>query len=225
MEIKMTKSKLSDFLAPYAAALKIYNKFTIVNDIIDPTPSESLLDADDEIFGAHRLRHPFELDSGIVYNSVPGLDQLISYIKNTKGIKEIYVEYDIHGIYVRLGGEIHTLAISNGLDTGYTTKFDDILHKYLPEDLRHSFTPQQLTDCYDGYVITLNHLEYGPVRLSRNNFPFHGTPKSRITNLVNYIGDYAFGIYNKEFNEYYIALHILYKHYEAFHWYVYIPYE
>jgi hypothetical protein len=222
-EIKLTKSKLVDYLSVLSSALEIYDKFTIINDIIDPSVPEEETDVDDDVFGAHRLRHPlFTLPSGRVFNSVPNIGDVISEIKKITGIKNINLISTDYMLAVDMDGKTYVLAMSNGIDTGNYKLFDSIVDKYFSNEV-YRFTDEQLLKCRMGSVITINHDEFGPVRLSKSNFPFHGVARS--DSPVNFSGVYSYGYYDKEVGVNYIAMHITYKRCEAVHVYVYAPFN
>lgn len=222
ISMKMTKSKLGDYLSVFSSALNIHSKFTIMNDIIDPTIPESETDVDDGVFGAHRLKHPlFTLTEGRLYKSVDNLSDIITEIKNRTGIKDIYLVNTNTTLEVQMDKDIYILAVSNGIDTGSRRMFDDIVSLYIKDEI-YVFEDNQLLDCRNGSVVTIYHDVYGPVRLSKSNFPFMGV--ARTDSSVNFSGRYSYGYYNEDLQEHYIAMHINYKRCEAFHMYVFVPF-
>lgn len=222
ISIKMTKSKLGDYLSVFSSALNIHDKFTIMNDIIDPSVPEEETDVDDEVFGVHRLKHSlFTLTEGRLYHSVENISGLITEIKNRTGIKDIYVVNTPTTLEVQMDEDIYVLAVSDGIDTGNRRMFDDLVSLYVKDEI-YRFEDGQLLECRNGSVITIHHDVYGPIRLSKSNFPFIGVARS--DSGINFSGRYSYGYFNEELHEHYIAMHMNYKRCEAFHMYVFVPF-
>lgn len=218
---KMTKSKMVEYLMVLTNALDICGKFTIINDIIDPTIPDNETEVDDGIFGCHRLRHPFPLPTGRVFHSVPNLREVISTIKSKTGVKSIYLSYTETSLGILIDDLIYVLAASDGVNTEYYRTYGDIVNLYMKDPV-YVFEDEQLDKCRKGFVITIHNEKYGPVRLSKSNFPFQGVARSN--SPVNFSGRYSYGYYNEELNECYIAMSMKYKNCEAFHMYVFVPF-
>lgn len=218
IELKVTKAKLTDYLRVFRLALEICDDFIITNDIIQPSES-----GDDDITGAHRLRHPlFPVTPGKVFQSVGNINSMLREIKDRTGVKSIYIVNTDAVLSIRMDYDEYILAIVRE-DTDSTTMFDDIIDKYVLSSNWSEYPIEKLRLAKSGNVINIGDDVHGSVRLSKSSFPFIGA--TRIADDVNFSGKYSLGIYSDVYKENYIASYIKYKHCDAFHMYVYIPYN
>lgn len=218
IELKLTKTRLNDYLRVFRLVLGVCDKFIITNDIIQPVEI-----TDDLITGGHRVRHPlFPVTTGKVFESVPNIREILNDIRDKKGVKNISIYNDDNELSVKLDEfEVYVLATSN-YTTDSTQIFDDIIEKYNLDQNINQYSRETLLKARLGEVVTISSETYGSVRLSKNCFPFIGASRG---DDVNFSGNFSFGVYNTELQENYIASYMNYKNCDAFHIYVYVPFN
>lgn len=218
IEVKVTKSRLTDYLRVFRLVLGICDTFTIINDIIQPVEI-----TDDIVTGAHRIMHPlFPVTKGYVFESVPNIKDILNDIRDKKGAKNTSIINDDNALFIRIDYEDFVLATVKKL-TDSTKTFSELIAKWVPDQIRQSYSQQDLSKAKLGEVITVGNDEYGMVRLSKSSFPFIGV--SRSADEANFSGGFALGTIDPDMvRENYIASHIKYKYCEALHMYIYVPY-
>lgn len=211
-EIKVTKTRLHEYFAAFRLVLKICDKFTITNDIIRPVELTNELTT-----GAHWIRHPlFTLPADIVYESIDDIEDTIRTISNTKGIKNIYIAYDNHGLYVYLGDNRYTLATYKAVIPSQA--FLDIAGKVMTNPNRKQYPLKSLIRAKDGLVVNIRDDAMGMVRLSKSCFPFMGVIRG---DNITFSGEYIIEPYRDK--DAVIISYMKYKYCEAVHAYVFIP--
>lgn len=218
VELKLTKTKLMDYFRVFRLVLGICDKFIITNDIIQP------LEITDEIVtGAHRVRHPlFSVTAGHVFKSVDNLGIILNEIRDRKGAKNITLINNDDMLFVRIDYEEYILATSSET-TDSTTTFDEIISKYILSKSHYHYSKNLLVRARLGEVITVGDDTFGAVRLSKSSFPFMGV--ARVNDEINFSGSFSLGQYDNKLSENYIASYIQYKYCDAFHMYVYVPFD
>ena len=218
IELKVTKSKMVDYLRVFGLVLSVCDKFIITNDIIQPVDLK-----EGSVTGAHRIKHPlFPVTQGRVFQSVGNIKDIIREITDKKGVGAISIVNTDTSLLIRMDYDEYILAMSSET-TDSTRMFEDIVNEYILNHDHFDYPRDVLTSARFGEVVSVGNDEFGTVRLSKSSFPFIGV--SRATDETNFTGKYILGVYDEALKENYIASYMKYKRCEAFHMYVYIPFN
>ena len=207
-----------EYIRVFRLVLGICDKFIITNDIIKPFEI-----TDEIVTGAHMVRHPlFSVTPGFVFESVNNISDILNDIRDKKGAKNISLINDDNMLYVRIDYEDYILATVKETTTS-TKTFDDVVNKYVLGTEYQHYSIDTLANAKNGQVVTVGDDGLGLVRLSKSSFPFIGA--TRHNDAPNFSGKFSLGVYDTTLKENYIASYMQYKYCEAFHMYVYVPFN